>query len=130
MTVLLFAGLSSCASLDKAMTGTSSIPTPEQKVQIVKQFPELSAKQREQFISGSPWVGMSQTQLDAYMGAKPGKSQRKISSAGAQDILLYAVRAGDWKTGIQTKYFKATMLDGKVSEFQEIDGTVGSLDKL
>jgi hypothetical protein len=128
---LLFAALlPSCASLDKAITGQSAMPTESARAETVKKYPDLSTAQKEQFIKGEPWVGMTQEQLNSCLGSEPTKKQRKLSSAGAQEIQLFAVRAGDWKTGITTKYFKATMTDGKLSEFQEMDGNVGTFDKL
>lgn len=119
-----------CASLDKTMTGSASMPDTAARQDLVKKFPELTTDQKQKFIQGKVWIGMTQAQLDAHMGGEPSKTQRKVASSGEQEIHLYSARIGTWKTGIVTKYFRAIMTDGKLSEFQEINDDVGSFDKL
>ncbi len=120
-----------CASLDKTLTGgQSAMPDAEQRKVLVKSFPDLTDSQKQQFVGGKPWIGMSQNHLEALWGGEPTKKQNKLTAAGNQEIQLYAVRVGNWKTGIVTKYYRATMTDGKLTEFQELDGDVGSFDKL
>lgn len=122
--------VSGCASLDKTMTGAGTMPSKEDREKSATQFADLTPEQHQQFIDGQAWIGMTQAELQAMWGNEPKKSQRKLSSKGNEDIQLYHVRVGDWKTGVTSKYFKVTLLEGKVSELQELDGNVGSFDKL
>ncbi len=106
------------------------MPTQEQRSTVVTQFPELSESQRQKFIEGSPWIGMTRAQLIAMWGNEPTKSQKKLTPKGNETTEIYAIRVGDWKTGIKTQYYKVKSLDGKVTELQELDSNVGSLDNL
>lgn len=116
--------------MDKAMTGAGSMPTREQRQVSVTKFADLNESQRQQFIEGKPWIGMSTTQLSTMWGNEPAKTQNKLTARGNETIELYKIRVGDWKTGIKTQYFKVSSLEGKVLELQELDETVGTLDKL
>ena len=126
----IFLGLAACASIDKAMTGSNPVPSTEQRQTVVGQFPELSQKQKESFIAGQPWVGMTTTHLKAMWNNDPIKSQKKLTASGNNEIQIYEVRIGDWKTGIKSKYYKVTVIEQKVVELQESDQWSGSLDKL
>lgn len=126
LALLLVFGLMGCAT----MMGANSMPDEGDRKELVKQYPDLTADQQAKFIKGEPWIGMNQPQLETLMGGSAKKSQRKIAAAGSQDIQLYAERVGNWKTGVVTKYFRAIMTEGKLSEFQELNGDVGSFDKL
>lgn len=124
---LLCAG---CAGIDKAMTGSSAAPSREERQASVVRFNDLSEENKKNFVDGQPWVGMSADQLSSMWGSKPDKTQKKLTSRGNEEIQLYKIRVGDWKTGIKTQYYKATLLSGKVIEVQELDPSVGSFDKL
>ncbi len=119
----------SCASLDKAMTGMNSKPDEEERMKIVQSL-SLPEPEKAKFIKGSPWSGMSEDTLNAMMGGKPKKTQNKVASTGDQKIHLYGVREGSTSTGITSHYYRAIFTNGKMSEFQEIHGDVGSFDKL
>lgn len=128
ITILLLSG---CASIDKTMSGgTNSMPDEGQRKELVLKFPELTQTQKTQFLSGNAWIGMTQAQLNALWGGEPAKKQNKLTASGAEETQIYSVRVGNWKTGITTKYFKVKMMGGKMSEMQELDGNVGSLDNL
>ncbi|AGH96623.1 hypothetical protein [Pseudobdellovibrio exovorus] len=126
--VITILTISSCANIDKAMTGSNTMPTQTERTTIVSQFPELSAEQKQQFINGEAWVGMSQEQLKAMWNNEPIKSQKKLTAAGNSEIQLYQLRVGDWKTGIKSKFYKMTFTNGKISELQEVDGDLESMD--
>ena len=126
--ILGFSLLSACAGIDKAMTGSGSVPTNDERTKSVSQFPELSEDQQAKFIAGDPWIGMSQAHLKAMWNNEPSKTQKKLTAKGNSEIQLYKVRVGDWKTGVKSKYYKVTMLENKVTELQELDESVGSLD--
>jgi hypothetical protein len=96
-----------CASMDRAMTGQNTLPK-----------------------DSAPRIGMSEAEVNAQMGGEPSKRQRRTTSAGAQDILIYSARVGDWTTGIVSQYWRAIFTNGKLSEIQELDESVGSLDRL
>lgn len=135
MKIVVFLGLcasflAGCAGIDKVMTGKNTAPSADARKELVSSFPEFTQKQREQFIEGTPWIGMTQKQLNAMWGGEPKKRQSKLTSTGSEETQIYAVRVGDWKTGISDKYFKVKMADGKLTEFQELDENVGSFDKL
>ncbi len=119
--LLSIALLSGCAGLDKAVTGSGSVPSNAEREKIVGQFPELTKEQQSKFVAGEPWIGMSQSQLKAMWNNDPKKTKKILTSAGNVDVQLYELRVGDWTTGIKSKYYKVTMLNSKVSEVQELD---------
>lgn len=73
---------------------------------------------------------MTTEQLSAMWGNSPAKTQKKLTSRGNEEIQLYKIRVGDWKTGIKTQYYKVSCVSGKVVELQELDEAAGSLEKL
>src|SRR5688572_709003 len=88
-----------CESMDKTMSGgASSMPDEAKRKELVGKFPEFNAAEKEKFLRGTPWIGMSQAHYEALMGGPATKSQRKLSAAGEEDIQVYVVRVGDWKT--------------------------------
>lgn len=118
-----------CASMDSVMTQTNTMPDEVQRKELVGQAGDLTPKQREQFLAGQPWIGMTQAQLNTLMGGAPKKKQSKLTAAGPEEYQIYAARVGNWKTGVVTKYWKAKMADGKLAEIQELDKYDGNLEK-
>lgn len=122
--------MTACASMDKAVGLGATMPDQEARTGMANNMKDLNASQRAFFIAGKPWIGMSQDQLEALMGGKAEKTQAKLTEQGNQEIQLFSVRVGNWKTGIQSKFYRATLTEGKLSAFQELDRYVGSLDNL
>ena len=122
--------ISGCASMNKAINGQNDMPGEDERKTLVSTMPELTADQKTKFIAGEPWLGMTQSQLNAHFGGTPGRSQNKLTAQGSQVVSLYRERVGNWKTGMVTKYYRATMTDGKLSEISELDNIAGSFDKL
>lgn len=119
-----------CASIDKFSTGMNPMPDEAKRKELVAQFPDLNAAQKEKFVKGEPWIGMSQPQFEAMLGGPPLENQRKLSSAGQEDTQFYGARVGDWKSGTRSKYFKVKMLNGKLAEHEEVSEYRQNLDKL
>lgn len=118
VTTILF--LFGCANIDKAMTGANATPTNQQREMLVNKFPTLNAEQKQKFINGDPWIGMTEDQLKTMWNNEPVKAQKKLTAAGDSTIQLYQLRVGDWKTGIKSKFYKVTLTSSKVTELQEL----------
>ena len=127
MVALMTAG---CATLDKGLTGNNSMPGEDKRKEEASKLGDVTPEQKDSFVRGEPWVGMSQSQLELLFGGGPKKKQKKLTANGSEEVQLFAVRVGDWKSGIVTKYYKVKMVAGKLAEFQELDENVGSFDKL
>jgi hypothetical protein len=126
----MMSALASCAGIDKTLTGSSPVPTVEQRTSAVAKYPSLTADQKNKFIKGEPWVGMTQEQLKDIWNNDPKKTQKKITARGNEEIQLYELRIGDWKSGVKSQFWRVNVVDGKVLELQELDGTVGSFNNL
>ena len=108
--VLLLVFGTGCAGIDKAMTGSGAIPTNEERAVLARDFRDLNEQQRESFIEGVPWVGMTQKHLAAMWNNQPAKTQRKITQRGHEEIQIYHLRVGNWKTGIRSQYWKVVLI--------------------
>jgi hypothetical protein len=130
MILLLGVGVSACSTLDKGIAGSSgSMPDEDQRRELAQNM-QASEDQKAQFIAGKPWLGMTEGQLQSLMGGEPSKRQTKLTEKGNQEVQLYSVRIGNWKTGVRSHYYRAILTGGLLTEFQEIDNRVGSFDKL
>jgi hypothetical protein len=126
---LALAGCASWSEVDRFSTGGNTMPTEAERRERVSGATGLTPAQVDKFVKGKPWIGMPQNVLEEMMGGKATRSQRKLTTAGEDDVLFFHERVGDWKTGITSKYFQAKMRDGKLIEFMELDPHAGDLER-
>lgn len=122
ITVLvLLTFTASCASVTKAgYGGTNAMPSADERRQSLQSFPNLTPQQREDFVQGRPWIGMSDRQLQSMLGGEPLSTQNRVIASGTEQVQIYKLTVGDWTTGISKKAFKARVLNGKLAEIEEI----------
>lgn len=130
LATVFLVGCASWSEVDRMASGGNTMPDEESRRALVASFPALTQSQKAKFIAGKPWIGMSQDVFEALMGGKATDSQHKLSEAGEEDLQYFHERVGDWKTGIRSKHFKAKIRDGKLVEFQELNGPLGNLEHL
>lgn len=111
----------SCASVTKVgMGGANAMPSESERRSALQAFPDLSAAQREDFVHGRAWIGMTNAQLQAMLGGEPIQTQNRVIASGAEQVQYYKLTVGDWTTGITKKVLKARVLNGKLSEIEEL----------
>lgn len=131
ITVLVLLSLSACSSMIKAgFNGANAMPTEDERRQSLQSFPDLTPQQREDFVQGRPWIGMTNAQLQSMLGGEPMSIQNRVIASGSEQVQLYNLTIGDWKSAITRKVLKARILNGKLTEIEEVpyrNGYVPSL---
>ena len=111
--------LTSCATLDKVMTGSNLMPDDEQRAKIAASDKSLTDKQKNSFIAGTPPIGVSKDKIEKLFNNTHDHCKQTINEVSTIETCWLTVRFGSIAQGFHSKTWLIAYRNGMSSTIQD-----------